>query len=76
MPLAKDEKGGGTEKDGQISLKYCSHCYVNGEFVLPELTVSEMKMRVEHKIREIGIPGFLARFFTRNIHKLERWNKA
>jgi hypothetical protein len=28
MPLSKDELGGGTEKDGRISTKYCSHCYI------------------------------------------------
>ncbi|MFF2587967.1 zinc ribbon domain-containing protein [Peribacillus butanolivorans] len=32
MPFSKDELGGGTEKDGSKSTKYCSHCYINGEF--------------------------------------------
>lgn len=43
MPLAKDELGGGTEKDATKSSMYCSHCYMNGEFTLPNLTVEEMK---------------------------------
>ncbi|MBT2654846.1 zinc ribbon domain-containing protein [Bacillus sp. ISL-18] len=34
MPLAKDELGGGTEKNGITSIKYCSHCFMNGEFTL------------------------------------------
>lgn len=74
MPLSKDEKGGGTEKNGDKSSKYCSHCYENGEFVLPNINSDEMKQRVEEKITEAGFPKFLARLFTRNIHKLERWS--
>lgn len=73
MPMSKDEKGGGTEKNGQKSAMYCSHCYENGEYVLPTVTVDEMKQRVEDKIVEFGMPRFLTRLFTRNIHKLERW---
>lgn len=75
MPLSKDEHGGGTEADGSKSTKYCSHCYQNGSFTMPGLTVEEMKERVKGKIKEFGFPGFLAGLFTRNIHKLERWNK-
>lgn len=75
MPLSKDEHGGGTEADGSKSTKYCSCCYQNGSFKMPGLTVEEMKERVKGKIKEFGFPGFLAGLFTRNIHKLERWNK-
>ena len=74
MPLAKDELGGGTEVNGTKSTKYCSHCYMNGEFTLPNITVEEMKERVKLKIVEFGMPKFIAGMFTRNIHKLERWN--
>lgn len=76
MPLAKDELGGGMEKDGTKSNMYCSHCYTNGEFALPNLTAEEMKERVIQKIVEFGMPKFLAGFFTRNIHKLERWKNV
>jgi NAD-dependent SIR2 family protein deacetylase len=75
MPLAKDELGGGTEKSGTKSLMYCSHCYQQGEFTLPNITVDEMKALVKEKIVEFGMPKFIAGLFTRNIHKLERWKK-
>jgi hypothetical protein len=75
MPLAKDELGGGTEKNGTKSMKYCSHCYMNGEFTLSNLTVEEMKQRVKEKIVDFGMPQFIAGLFTRNIHKLERWKR-
>lgn len=73
MPLARDEIGGGTEKNGMKSMMYCSHCYVEGQFTLPNITSEEMKGRVKEKLGEFGVPKFLHRLFTRNIHKLERW---
>jgi len=75
MPLARDEKGGGTERNGGKSKKYCSHCYENGEFTMPNLSVGQMKDRVKQKLVEFGFPKFLTGLFTRNIHKLERWRK-
>lgn len=76
MPLSRDEKGGGTEADGTKSTMYCSHCYENGRFTLPDLTVEQMKDRVKGKLAEFGIPRFAAGFFTRNIPKLKRWNNG
>ncbi|RMG81574.1 MAG: hypothetical protein D6714_12735 [Bacteroidetes bacterium] len=73
MPLKKDPKGGGTEKDGTKSPKYCSHCYENGQFTQPDLTAEEMKELVLGKLKEMGFPSFIGRFFTRNIPNLERW---
>jgi hypothetical protein len=74
MPLSRDPQGGGTNADRSRSLVYCSHCFKDGRFTLPEITVEEMKDRVREKLREFGIPGFLAWIFTRKIPKLERWN--
>ncbi|PFR29408.1 hypothetical protein COK19_05970 [Bacillus cereus] len=51
MQFSKDEKGGGTEKNGEKSTTYCSHCYENGEFTLPHITVDEMKELVENKVK-------------------------
>ena len=75
MPLSRDEKGGGTESNGARSATYCSHCYQNGAFTLPDLTVAGMQDRVKEKMRGMGFPGFLAGFFTRGIPKLERWKR-
>jgi Putative zinc ribbon domain len=73
MPMKRDEKGGGTNADGSKSTMYCSHCYQNGQFVLPDISVSEMQIRVKAKIVEFGMPRFLAGMFTRRIPKLARW---
>ncbi|HPE55542.1 MAG TPA: zinc ribbon domain-containing protein [Bacteroidales bacterium] len=75
MPLKRDEKGGGTNADGSKNQMYCSHCYDNGKFTRPEITLPEMKTLVKGKMKEMGFPGFLAGFFTSNMHKLERWKK-
>ena len=74
MPLKRDEKGGGTNLDGTKSMKYCSHCYRNGKFTLPNIELDEMKSLVKGKLKEFGFPGFLAGIFTHNIPTLERWS--
>jgi hypothetical protein len=74
MPLNKDPHGGGTNVDGTKSDKYCSLCYQNGKFTR-DCTVQEMQQFVKEKIKEMGIPGFLAGFMTKGIPKLERWKQ-
>jgi len=76
MPLRRDENGGGTEADGSRSTKYCSHCYVGGKFVLPDITVAQMQDRVRTRITEMGFPSILTGLFTRKIPHLERWQPA
>lgn len=73
MPFKRDPKGGGTEANGRRSEKYCSYCLADGRFIHPATTVEEMKAFVVEKMREMKIPRFVGRFFTRNLHKLERW---
>lgn len=76
MPLKRDPKGGGSNADGSRNHSYCSHCYVAGRFTQPEITMEEMRARVIDKLSEMGFPQFIARFFARNIHKLERWQQT
>lgn len=73
MPMKRDEKRGGTEADGSRSAKYCSHCYEGGRFTYPDLTVEQMQTRVSGKLKEHGVPAFVAGLFTRGIPKLDRW---
>lgn len=76
MPLSKDEHGGGTETDGSKSSDYCSHCYSSGTFTHPEMTVDQMVERVRGKMKEMHIPGFMAKSFTKDIPKLKRWARG
>lgn len=73
MPLARDEKGGGTEKNGSLSSEYCSHCYQQGQFTEPALSVDQMIAKVRDKMKARGLPDFLAAFLTRNTPRLKRW---
>jgi hypothetical protein len=75
MPLSKDPLGGGTNADGSRSGVYCSHCYVEGRFTLPDITVDEMRARVQDKLKEFGFPRLVGRFMTRNLGKLARWSR-
>ena len=76
MPLSKDAKGGGTEADGRVSTDYCSHCYVDGKFTDPSLTAEQMVERVRAKMKDMHVPGFLAKSFTKDIPTLGRWAKG
>jgi len=76
MPLSKDALGGGTNADGCTNTEYCSHCYRSGRFTEPNITAAEMMTKVEGKLREMHLPGFLARRFARNVPTLRRWQGA
>lgn len=74
MPLKKDPEQGGTNSDGSKSIEYCSYCYKNGEFLSPEIdTAQKMQAFCIEKMKESGMPGFMAWLFTRGIPKLKRW---
>ena len=74
MPASQDPGCGGTEKDGSKTSKYCSYCYVNGEFRCPEIdTATKMQKFCIEKMKEQGMNGFVAWLFTRGIPRLERW---
>lgn len=75
MPLKQDPQKGGTNSDGTKSEIYCSYCYQNGAFTQPDFTVEEMQQFCIEKMKEMKFPGFLAKFFTRGLPKLERWKK-
>jgi Putative zinc ribbon domain len=75
MPLARDERGGGTNADGSKSVMYCSHCYAGGQFTSPDITVRQMQDSVKLKLREVGFPGFVCGLMTRKIPQLERWRE-
>lgn len=73
MPLKRDKLGGGTNTDGTQSRVYCSHCFASGRFTMPDLTVDQMRERVQKKLKQFGFPAFLARFLARDLDQLQRW---
>lgn len=75
MPMNEDPEGGGTDFDGEKSLKYCSYCYQNGRFTQPHITAEQMRSFVVEKMVEMKFPRFVAKLLTLNFNKLERWKK-
>jgi hypothetical protein len=77
FPLKKDKNGSGTEKDGSLSKKYCSMCYMNGEFLDPPEIDTALKFQkfCIQEMKKDGMNGILAWILTRGIPKLERWRK-
>lgn len=73
MPLNRDPNGGGTNADGTISTTYCSLCFVDGAFVHPDFTVSQMQDHCVTQLKNKGMPSIMAWLFTRGIPKLDRW---
>ena len=73
MPMHKDPGGGGTEKDGSHSGKYCSLCYGDGAFLQPEIKMTSMQHLVIHALQRQGWPKWLAWLATRGIARLDRW---
>lgn len=74
-PLKKDKNGGGTEKDGSRSNKYCSMCYEKGDFLTPPEIDTPQKMQefCISEMKKSGYNGILAWLATRSIPRLERW---
>ena len=46
---------------------------LGGKFTEPDITVNQMVEKVQAKMREMYIPGFMARSFTKDIPTLKRW---
>jgi hypothetical protein len=72
--MNKDPEGGGLEKDGTKSNKYCSYCYGEGQFLNDTIkTPKEMQKFCIEKMKEQGTPKILGWLLTRSIPKLQRW---
>lgn len=76
MPMKKDAQGGGIESDGTRSSTYCSHCYADGKFVRPDITMEEMNRLVAEKIQAAGFPSLLAKMLASRTKHLKRWARA
>lgn len=74
MPMKQDPRGGGTNADGSRNTEFCSLCYEGGQFTQPEFTAEEMQELCVDKIKDSGVPEFVARIYARGIPKLKRWS--
>lgn len=74
MPL-KQQPGAGTNADGSKSTMFCAYCYENGKFKQPDWTAAQMQEFVKQKLKEKGLPGFMAGLFSKGVPRLERWKQ-
>ena len=73
MPLRGDSDKG-TEANGDLSEKYCVHCYKDGEFTWKDATAEQMQVySMGILTKQKHMPAFVARWATSSIPKLERW---
>ncbi|MFM8969027.1 MAG: zinc ribbon domain-containing protein [Actinomycetota bacterium] len=75
MPLHTNRAGDcrGTERDGSKSEKWCSLCYVNGEFVSPNMSLVEMTKTVDDALRREKVWLPMRYMANRQLPRLERW---
>ena len=75
MPLHTKRAGDcrGTERDGSKSEKWCSLCYVNGEFVSPNMSLMEMTKIVDDALRREKVWLPMRYMAKRQLPRLERW---
>jgi hypothetical protein len=74
LPM-KCEGDFGTEEDGSPSAEYCRSCYWKGEFVMPTLTLEEMKDMCAERMAETGFVTYedACDMMSRLLPTLKRW---
>ncbi len=64
----------GTEADESPSVDYCTHCYQDGAFVDPDLTIDQMSAIVADFIEADDVTMAEARAISRTLlSQLRRW---
>ena len=75
MPL-KNPEDYGKEANGEKNQEYCRHCYQEGKFTEPEITLSEMVKRVTGILKRKGFPEKEVRKAVEfTLPGLKRWKK-
>ena len=67
----------GNENNGTFSQEYCYLCYRNGKFILPNLTMDEMKQQIS-KIVNQSLENKFQKWLTKKVlclqlKTLKRW---
>lgn len=75
MPLDTDAVKG-TEKDGSLSNEYCKHCYENGAFTAPDLTVDGMVEHIKIQMQKMKMSTTQMENVVENVSDLKRWKES
>jgi len=73
MPMTSDQDFG-TNTDGSKNEEYCIHCFENGTFTLPDISLEQMIDHLVELSETWGMPKEEARKMAEeNLPKLKRW---
>lgn len=74
MPLQTKEAGDcrGSEANGSKSEKWCSLCYENGAFIMPDCTLEQMRDIVNTALVEHGSGRIMRWMAQKQLPRLER----
>jgi hypothetical protein len=75
MPILSDGERG-TESDETKSNDYCNHCYDNGKFTEPNLTVEKMVQRVGGQMKAKRFPEKMITLNAQLIPNFKRWKQG
>lgn len=74
IPLDNDAIKG-TEKNGLKNQEYCKFCYDQGGFINPNLTIDEMKERVENQMKKLKLSDEAIQEAISVLPPLNRWKR-
>jgi hypothetical protein len=75
MPMTKLQDYG-TNPDGSKNQEYCTYCFQDGNFTLPDITLEQMIEKLVPMHDQMGITEEEARkMANENLPKLKRWSK-
>ena len=61
--------------DEKKRMKYCNHCFKDGQYTEKELTLEKMKIKIDKRSKELGLNKFQAYVLKSNLENLDRWRK-
>lgn len=78
MPLHTKVAGDcrGTEADGTKSETWCSLCYANGSFIMPNCTLDQMRVIVDKALKDQGSGRLMRWLAQKQLPSLKRWKHA
>jgi hypothetical protein len=72
MPIC-DPKDFGNEADGSVNSDYCWHCYQNGLFTNPFMTLQDMQNHVRHTLERLHEDERVIHYVIGTLPDLKRW---
>jgi len=64
----------GTESDGSASTEFCIHCYDNGAFTKPDITLEEMTAHVVSLMQQKNMEQNVINLAVNSLPNLKRWD--